>query len=211
MTLESLAAKNPVLKFYKAADNCPLFKKVNGDFWDYVSQSEKLTIADANSYIAGDADLLNLASVKWVEEKVFAELPVQAGWCFGGGRFMNGMEWHKSSEVVVACTDCVLLIGDYADIVADGYDSVKAVALFLKKGEAVELLPMTLHLAPLPVEGYFKVGIILPAGTNAPLKKGIDGTLRAVNKWLLVHKDNKRGIELGGKIGVTGVNITLNV
>jgi len=134
---------------------------------------------------------------------------VQIGWCYGSLRQMNGMEWHKSSEVVIACTDCVLLLGDYEDVIRDTYDSGKACALYLNRGEAVELVPMTLHFAPLPAEKYFKAAIILPKGTNGVLKSGIEGTRRAVNKWLLVHETNKKGIELGGKVGITGENITL--
>jgi hypothetical protein len=120
------------------------------------------------------------------------------------------MEWHKSSEVIVACTDLVLLLGDYADVEHDFYDSARAFGLLVQKGEAVELFPFTLHLAPLPVVGgRFIAAILLPEGTNLPLSGGIDGTLRAVNKWLLVHPDNTRSIELGGKVGIRGENIRL--
>ena len=67
----------------------------------------------------------------------------------------------------------------------------------------------TLHLAPLAIGDRFAAAIILPRGTNSPLAGGISGTLRAVNKWLLVHPDNEAGIAAGGKVGVTGANITL--
>ena len=122
---------------------------------------------------------------------------------------MNGVEWHESPEVVVACTDAVLLLGDYEDVADETYDSKKAVALFLKQGEAVRLSARTLHLAPLAVNEFFKAAIILPEGTNLPLPDGIKGTHRAINKWLLVHPDNKKGIYGGGKIGVYGDNITV--
>ena len=158
---------------------------------------------------AADVKKSNEISMGIRGEGVFAELPVQAGWCYGRGRKMNGAEWHKSSEVVVACTDCVLLLGSAADIEGDTYDSAKAVALVMREGEAAELPAGTLHLAPLALGGHFAAAIILPRGTNSPLAGGISGTLRAVNKWLLVHPDNEAGIAAGGKVGVTGANITL--
>ncbi len=201
-----LNADIPVLR---AADKSNLFRKVNADAAEIVLAAEKLNPKKDNVYIADDEELHNLACVKKIGREVFAELPIQAGWCYGGGKSMNGVEWHKSSEVVVAACDCVLVLGDARDIEDDTFDSAKGVALSLKRGEAVELSPMTLHLAPLAVGEYFKAAILLPRGTNAPLEGGIDGTLRAVNKWLLVHPDNKRGIELGGKTGVTGVNISV--
>jgi hypothetical protein len=209
MILEELKKKNKELKFLKAKDESTLFKKVEIKYDDLILLSAKLNITDENNYIANDTGALLLHSVKETEKEIFGELPIQAGWCFGKNIYMNGMEWHKTSEVVVACTDCVLLIGSYLDVINDTYISSKASALYLEKGEAVELLPMTLHLAPLPVQDVFKVGIILPKGTNLALSCGINGAKRAVNKWLLLHKDNLKGIKNGGKVGVIGSNIFL--
>lgn len=210
MTYEKLVLKNPKLNIFAASDKSNLFEKVDIDADDIVLLSKKLSPEKANAYIRDDEDERKLQSVSIIKRKVFAEYPVQAGWCFGGSEFMNGFEWHKSSETVVACTPMVLLLGAYEDVIDDVYDSANAVGLYLEKGEVVELKPMTLHLAPLPVDEFFAAAIILPDGTNSPLSGGIDGTLRAVNKWLIVHADNKRGIELGGKIGVVGKNIKLN-
>lgn len=191
------------------ADESPLFRRVAADAAEIVALARGLEVGDANRYVASDPELEKTDAVRGICREVFAELPVQAGWCYGRGRKMNGVEWHKSSEVVVACTDCVLLLGSAADIVGDSYDSAKAVALVMREGEAAELPAGTLHLAPLALGGYFAAAIILPRGTNSPLAGGISGTLRAVNKWLLVHPDNEAGIAAGGKVGVTGANITL--
>lgn len=197
------------VKVMTTSDDSPLFRRVDVDVSDIAALSRKLVFGEGNVYIASDAEEEALASVRLIAGKVFAELPVQAGWCFGNGKKMNGVEWHKSSEVVVACTDCVLLLGSCDDIKDDEFDSSRVVALVLKEGEAAELRAGTLHLAPLAVRDRFAAAIILPRGTNAPLAGGIDGSLRAVNKWLLVHPDNKAGVDAGGKIGVTGANVTL--
>lgn len=204
-----MPAFNCDIKAYTLADESPLFRAADVDAEGIVALADALPHVTDNVYVASDPALEALPAVRKAEREVFAELPVQAGWCYGSGKKMNGIEWHKSSEVVVAGTDCVLVLGDVRDIVDDVYDSSRAVALFLKRGEAAELFAGTLHLAPLAVGERFAAAIILPRGTNAPLAGGIDGTLRAVNKWLLVHPDNEKGIRAGGKVGVKGVNIAV--
>lgn len=208
--LTLLKDKNPTLAFIDAHTPSKLFKKVEGDFSTLVTYSSSIIANDENSYVSSDKNAENLECVK-EGSVIFAETDIQCGWCCGGGNKMNGMEWHKSSEVVVACTDMALLLGDFFDIEHDIYNSEKAICLYLAKGEAVELLPLTLHLAPLRVNEFFKAAIVLPKGTNEALEGGTIGTLRAKNKWLLVHKENIKGISLGGKIGICGENIAINI
>jgi len=208
--IPQLQKRNPNLRICTIGEQSRLYLRADVDTSGIIALSDMLTPSADNVYLASDQALERLSAVDALCRNVFAELPVQAGWCWGGNRYMNGVEWHKSSEVVVACDDCVLLLGDYFDIMEGVYDSKNAVALLLRKGEAVELLPMTLHLAPLPMGEYFRTAILLPQGTNLPLAGGIQGELRAVNKWLLVHMENTRGIQNGGKIGVEGDNIRLN-
>ncbi len=207
--LDALKEKNKNLRFFVASDESKLFRQVNYDFSEIVEESKKLQIHDGNEYIRDDESCKNKKVVDLLYRNVFAEMPLQTGWCYGKNTKMNGMEWHKSSEVVVACTDMVLLLGDYFDIKDDRYNSSKAVALYLSCGQAVELFPLTLHLAPLPVSDYFVSAIILPQGTNMPLDGLIEKTLRAKNKWLLVHSENIMGISLGGQEGIDGNNIEL--
>ena len=213
-TLDLLKRKNPDITILSLADRPEhaLYRAVSADAGAFLAAAEKILPEETNVYLPCDETMTASAAVREIERNVFAELPIQAGWNCGGNTRMNGMEWHKTSEVVVACTDLVLLLGDHADIdiVNETYDSSCAFGLYLQKGDAVELLPRTLHLAPLPVQGgRFVAAILLPSGTNLPLTGGISGSLRAVNKWLLVHPENHRGIELGGKIGVVGENLVL--
>ncbi|MFI3140877.1 MAG: DUF4867 family protein [Clostridia bacterium] len=208
MILQEIKRKNPQINFVNSS---PLFKFHKFEVDSILSYSGKFSPSQANQYIASDDEAEKLQAYKEIESEIFADLPCQFGWCFGGGRKMNGIEWHKSSEVIVACSDFVLILGSAFDIVDGVYDSAKAVGVFVKKGEVIELLPMTLHLAPLAVYETFCSAIILPKGTNLPLNDGIKGEKRAVNKWLLVHEEHEVGIKNGGKIGVVGENITLNV
>ena len=211
-TLAALRRINPGLTIL-SLDETPehrLYRKVGADTSAFLAASASITPEEVNDYVPRDEGMSRSPAAQSISRLIFGELPIQAGWNHGGNTRMNGMEWHKSSEVIVACTDLVLLLGDNADIEHDSYDSARAFGLLLQKGEAVELFPFTLHLAPLPVVGSrFIAAILLPEGTNLPLSSGIDGTLRAVNKWLLVHPDNTRGIALGGKIGIRGENIRL--
>ena len=85
------------------ADESPLFRRVAADAAEIVALARRLEVGDANRYVASDPALEGTDAVRGICREVFAELPVQAGWCYGRGRKMNGVEWHKSSEVVVAC------------------------------------------------------------------------------------------------------------
>ena len=103
---------NRDIKVLTAKDESPLFRAVDVDAEEVLKLSETLEYGDGNSYTASDGQLERLAAVGRIGREVFAELPVQAGWSFGNGKKMNGVEWHKSSEVVIAATDCVLILGE---------------------------------------------------------------------------------------------------
>ena len=84
---------------------------------------------------------------------------------------------------------------------------------------AVEVYATTLHYAPCDVDNKgFKVAVILPKGTNYPLKtahiKVADGKapsedalITAVNKWLIGHAEG--GLDEGTFIGLKGKNLCL--
>ena len=91
----------------------------------------------------------------------------------------------------------ILLLGRQQDInpIEFTYDSALVEAFLLPSSYAVELYATTLHYAPISVgENPFNVAVILPRGTNTPLKSsarmsGEDSLLVANNKWLLAHAD----------------------
>ena len=149
-------------------------------------------------------------------EKVYGELPIEFGHCSGWNEALNAVEYHRSSEVDIAATDLVLMVGrqqdiDYQD---NTYDTANIECFLVPAGTAVELYATTLHYAPCGVDGReFRCGVVLPRSTNEPLlaassTEGEDRLLFAVNKWLIAHKDS--GLEAGGAwIGLRGKNITL--
>ncbi len=146
-----------------------------------------------------------------LKTKMYGEMPIQIGYCNGKNHKLNAFEYHRSSEINVAATDAILIIGHQQDITEDfTYDTSLAEAFLLPKGTAVEVYATTLHYAPCSVgDACFKVGIVLPAETNYPLEKEHAGwedkLLAAKNKWLIGHPEG--GLPEGSHIGLIGENL----
>lgn len=159
----------------------------------------------------------NLETVRYMKETVFGGLGIQTGCCWGMNQSLNGMEYHKSSEVLIALTDMALFLGKQQDITCEGWDTSQAMLFLVPEGTALELFQTTLHFAPISVcSDPFYAVIMLPKGTNLPLDRGItqDGTasdnesryLFMKNKWLLTHQDSPAA-KRGACIGITGNNL----
>jgi len=149
-------------------------------------------------------------STRW-----FGGLPTQAGMVLGRNSRLNALEYHKSSEIIIAGSDMILLLGRVDDIQSwRSYDASLLRGYLLREAQAVELLPETLHFAPIMTtpEG-FRAGIILPAGTNSPLEH-VDtgapeeqGLLWMMNKWLIACP----GSIPAGKGAVTGIDRNIEI
>lgn len=162
-------------------------------------------------YVPSVEEMEALPEAVDVSRKGFGGLPVQIGYCNGDNHKLNALEYHRSSEIDIAATDLILLLGCQQDIEADDtYDTSKVEAFFVPAGTAVELYATTLHYAPCSAqEGGFRCVIVLPKGTNEDLpfeaaKDGENRLLTAVNKWLIAHEE--AGIE-GAFCGLKGENI----
>ena len=145
--------------------------------------------------------------------RVYGELPIQIGYCNGHNKKLNAVEYHRNSEINVAATDLVLLIGEQKDIEDDfTYDTSKIEAFLVPAGTAIEVYATTLHYAPCNVkESGFQCVVVLPKGTNTEInfqlkKTGEDALITAKNKWLIAHEE--AGIE-GAFNGLKGENITI--
>lgn len=158
------------------------------------------------SYTASDPGLEACPELGEIRRLVFGEVDVQAGCCWGTGGRMNGMEFHRSSELVGAATDLVLILGRVHDVHDGRWDSRRAAFVHVPAGTFVELFATTLHLAPCRVDSEpFRAVIVLPRGTNTPLADGPDGMLWMRNKWLLAHPDGPAAAR-GAWVGVDGPN-----
>ncbi|MCU0843379.1 MAG: DUF4867 family protein [Spirochaetes bacterium] len=170
---------------------------------------------DGVEYRAGVPELEGMPLAAEIRDRVFGGLAIQAGTCTGRNGRMNAMEWHKSSEVIVAGTDLLLFLGLLSDYRDGSFPPLRASAFFLPRGTVVELYPLVLHFAPINTDvSGFRAVIVLPVGTNLPLEAkasaGADRLLFARNKWLIAHADSKpaRG---GACVGIHGDNPEIRI
>ena len=151
-------------------------------------------------------------------EEAYGGMPIQIGYCNGRNHLLNAVEYHRDSELNLACTDMILLVGKRQDIGRDcTYDTGKMQAFLVKKGTLVEIYSTTLHYAPISAGEHenFRCVVVLPRGTNEPLPacRGKahtkeDQLLTHVNKWLIAHPES--GLDKGGAfVGLKGENIRL--
>ncbi|MFV0464568.1 MAG: DUF4867 family protein [Lachnospiraceae bacterium] len=159
------------------------------------------------------AELESLTAAKELSKIYYGEMPIQIGYCNGHNKKLNAAEYHRSSEVNIAATDAVLILGLQADVSEEHtYETSRMEAFFVPAGMAVEVFATSLHYAPCnPKSEGFQVGIVLPRGTNLPLEHehsgGEDGIITAKNKWLIGHKEG--GLPEGSHIGLIGENLTI--
>ena len=216
MTFEEIKNANPNIRFYRVTDK--QFKKYGRvltlDFSELIAEAEKLEMpAEGVMYKAGIPELEATKCYETAKRVLYGELPIEIGCCWGNNSKLNGLEWHTSSEINVAVTPTVLLLGKLEDIEDYKYNSEKVDAFYLEKGEAVEVYATTLHYTPCKAEeGGFKAIVILPKDTNLPLDKPSDlPCLRAKNKWLLGHVDNEGLKASGATLGIYGENLTVKL
>ncbi len=179
---------------------------------------EKMKTTPLPGDVIYEPSIKELEELKIAEElriREFGELPIQIGYCNGNNYLLNAVEYHRSSEINVAVTDLILLLGFQQDIEKDyTYDTSKIKAFLVPAGTIIEVYATTLHYAPCNVkEDGFKCVVILPRDTNLPLeskikKIGEDELLFARNKWLIGHKDTDLGKQ-GAFIGLKGQNISI--
>ena len=181
------------------------------DFGPLLGALRKTPDYEGVAYEASVPELEAVSTAADLQKKTYGELPIQIGYCNGMNYKLNAVEYHKSSEINVAGTDAVLILGMQQDISDDlTYDTAKMEAFLVPEGCAVELYATTLHYAPCSAgESQFKVAIVLPSGTNYPLEEGHagleDALITAKNKWLIGHAEG--GLDAGAHIGLIGKNL----
>ena len=205
------------MKIQKVTD--PAFRKYGQvlegyDFTGLIKEMKHTPVPEDVIYVPSVEELEALDIMKDLQNKGYGGLPVQIGYCNGHNSKLNALEYHRSSEVNVAVTDLVLLIGHQQDIEPDHtYDTSKIEAFLVPAGTGIEVYATTLHYAPCHVnEGGFQCVVVLPKGTNTDLtfqteKTGEDSLMTAKNKWLIAHEDAKIA---GAFNGLKGENITID-
>ena len=205
------------MKIQKVTD--PAFRKYGQvlegyDFTGLIKEMKHTPVPEDVIYVPSVEELEALDIMKDLQNKGYGGLPVQIGYCNGHNKKLNAVEYHRNSEINVAVTDLVLLIGHQQDIEPDHtYDTSKNEAFLVPAGTRIEVYATTLHYAPCHVnEGGFQCVVVLPKGTNTDLtfqteKTGEDSLMTAKNKWLIAHEDAKIA---GAFNGLKGENITID-
>lgn len=152
----------------------------------------------------------NLELKRYLEINFYGGMPIQIGYCNGHNSTLNALEYHKSSEINVGPTDCILVLGKIQEIEDGIFDTAKAKAFLLPAGVAVEIFATTLHYAPWGVDGNgFQIAIILPKGTNYDKPENAECPLLwGSNKWLIAHPDSPEA-KNGAFVGLKGENLHL--
>ena len=184
------------------------------DFTELLKEMKHTPVPENVIYVPSVEEMEALPIAKELQNKGYGGLPIEIGYCNGHNKKLNGLEYHRSSEINVAVTDMVLLIGHQQDVQKDfTYDTSKVEAFLVPAGTAVEVYATTLHYAPCHVnEAGFQCVVVLPKGTNTELtfdkvNKGEDRLLTAKNKWLIAHEE--AAIE-GAFNGLKGENVGID-
>ena len=151
-------------------------------------------------------------AAKKVKEAIFGALDTQMGYCYGHNDRLNATEWHFSSELNVALTPLVLILGKRSDVKDGRIDSKTMKAFYVPEGAVIEVYATTLHFCPCQVnDSGFGCVVALPTDTNTPLDNTTDDPLLfRKNKWILAHEDNNALIQRGVVPGIYGENYKIN-
>ena len=184
------------------------------DFTELLKEMKHTPVPEDVTYVPSVEEMEALPVAKELQNKGYGGLPIEIGYCNGHNKKLNGLEYHRSSEINVAVTDLVLLIGHQQDVEKDyTYDTSKVEAFLVPAGTAIEVYATTLHYAPCHVnESGFQCVVVLPKGTNTELTfekaaEGEDKLLTAKNKWLIAHEE--AAIE-GAFNGLKGENVGID-
>lgn len=190
------------------------------DFSELLPFMEKEAVEpiEGNCYYPSISKLEDTLIKKQIKEQIYGGQEIQIGYCNGNSNQLNGLEYHKCSEVTVAVTDLILILGHTWDVINNQYDTSKVEVFYLRKGQAVELYQTTLHFAPSRVtKEIFKAIIVLTQGTNSDLdipvlnKEGEERLLFKRNKWLLAHPEREVLIKQGAYPGLIGKNVKVEL
>ncbi len=178
---------------------------------------KKDTIMEGTVYKASDPEFEQLPLFTQLQKEVYGDVPIEFGYCNGRNNKLNAVEYHRCSEIDIAATDLILMLGCQQDINYENntYETEKIEQFFIPAGTAVELYATTLHFAPSRENNEeFRCGIVLIKDTNLPLETkpinaiGENRLLFARNKWLICHSESKPA-KNGGCIGLIGKNLEI--
>ena len=199
------------------------------DVSDIITAMSETPCPDDVVYEPSIESLEACKSAQSVSDSLYGGMPIQIGYpginaivgdnaegktyCNGHNHLLNAVEYHRDSEINIAVTDLILILGKEQDITEDHtYDSSKMEAFLIPAGTTIEVYATTLHYAPCNVAASgFKCVVVLPKGTNTDITleekhTPEDDLLFARNKWLLSHPDANIA---GSVAGIKGENLSV--
>lgn len=213
--LEKLKKLNPEIKIYSVLDPefAPFGRVINGvDIEELCAVAKTIPMpASGSSYKASEEKFEALPIAKVIENEFFGGVPAQSGYCWGYNSVMNAMEWHTSSEINIAITDMVLILGHVWDVVDNKIDSSSLTAFYMPEGTVIECYATSLHYCPCQTnDNGFMSFVGLPQHTNTEITHDNKNPLLfAKNKWLIAHADSNEYKREGALLGITGKNLEI--
>ena len=210
--LNELKIKNPELSLYDVNSNefAKYGRIINGlDIAEIVTEAKKIENPKSGSaYLPSVEAFEKLDIAGKMKIQFFGEMKIQVGYCWGRNNIFGATEWHTSSEINIAITDLVIIVGNLWDVKDNKIDTSEFKAFYVPAGTVLECYATTLHYSPCSVsdDGFGWV-VVLPKGTNTPLDGEYDDKLLwAKNKWLISHNENTELVQDGAVAGVSGIN-----
>lgn len=213
--LENLKSKNPDIEILsvESEEFSSYGRIIEGlDIGEITKVAKRIENPEKGSnYQPGVEEFEKLDIAEKIRIDFFGEMDTQVGYCWGYNNFFNATEWHTSSEINIAVTDLLIIVGHLWDVKDNAIDTSKFKAFYVPAGTVLECYATTLHYGPCEVQkdGFGWV-VALPKGTNTPLDNEYeDKLLWAKNKWLISHVDNSELVSAGAIAGVTGTNFKI--
>ena len=213
--LNELKSKNPDIEILdvKSEEFRTYGRIIEGvDIAEIIAKAKEIeNVGESSNYEPGVEAFEKLAIAGEIKTKFFGEMKIQVGYCWGHNTLFNATEWHTSSEINIAVTDLVIIVGHVWDVTNNTIDSSKFKAFYVPAGTVLECFATTLHYGPCQVndDGFGWV-VALPKDTNTPLDGEYeDKLLWAKNKWMIAHVDNTELVSQGAIAGVSGINFEI--
>ena len=213
--LNNLKLKNPELEIFnvKSEEFSTYGRIIEGiEIAEIIEKAKKIeNVGNGSNYVPSVETFEKLSIAGKIKTKFFGEMKIQVGYCWGYNTFFNATEWHTSSEINIAVTDLVIIVGHIWDVKNNTIDTSMFKAFYVPAGTILECFATTLHYGPCQVndDGFGWV-VALPKDTNTPLDNEYeDNLLWAKNKWLISHIDNTELVNEGAVAGVTGTNFDI--
>lgn len=127
--LEKLKKLNPDIEIFDVtSEEFTTFGRIikGMDVTEIITEAKKIEMIgnDSNYKPSVEAfEKLNIAGE--IKIKLFGESEIQVGYCWGYNSIFGATEWHTSSEINIAVTDLLIIVGHVWDVKDNTIDTSK--------------------------------------------------------------------------------------